>query len=137
MRRPTRARAAVFAVVTLSIVLLTGCGAVEDPLQAYLDDGFPIVETLTPSAGIVGTKVTIAGQGFGDTQELGAVKVYCAADGGAVNAAIESWSATAVEFRIPPSTALDARVVVEMVNAAGLTCPYPVYVTIESGTSGS
>jgi len=134
MHRNSGLRLAAMALMTVTALVLTGC-AQTDPFDVYRDQGLPLVLDMSPTAGVIGTAVTLSGELFGATQGEGSVKVFCGSDGGAVDAAIESWADTVIVFRIPSAHTLDARVVVELRNDKGLLCPFPLYLTVLSGTA--
>ena len=137
MARTIRERFVVFSLLTLTLVLFSGCSALDDPLDELLKEGYPLIESINPSTVAVGTKVLLEGRGFGTVQGSGNVKVYAGADGSAINAHIESWAADRIEFRVPPSSvAAGTPIVVEVVNDLGFTCPYPVYIMIAAPTNG-
>lgn len=125
-------------LIVLSIALVatgtSGCGG-EDELQTFLSEGKPVVETMDPPGGLIGTIVTVHGEQFGESQGDGRVILYSGENGKAVDATIESWSDSTIEFRIPSSHVMDAKVLLEVQNNVGLLCPYPLYITIYSGAN--
>ncbi len=127
----------IVALIAFVAIGTTGCGG-EDEMQGYIDDGLPVVDTLDPTGGLVGTIVTMVGQQFGATQGEGRVIIYSGENGAAVDATIVSWEDKEIKFRIPASHTMDASVLIEVMNGAGKLCPYPVYIKVYSGsTSGS
>jgi len=128
-------RFVVFCVFTMGAVRFTGCAGVEDPLDAYRDEGYPLVENVSPGTTLVGLEVTLTGEFFGATQGSGKVVVYCGGDGGAVTPALESWSDTSIVFRTPAPAITDIKYPVAIQNDSGKTCPFPVFLTINSGTA--
>ena len=71
----------------LLILVCAGC-------NLFVPSPAPTV-TLVPSSGIVNSRITIVGTGFGGTQDTG----YVALDG--VPASILSWSDTSITARVP------------------------------------
>ena len=129
--------AMIFTLLACVAFGTTGCGGEEDEMQSYLDQGYPLVNTIDPTGGLIGTIVTVVGEQFGSEQGEGKVVVYSGENGAAVNPEIVSWTDTEIKFRIPSSHVMDASVLVEVMNSAGLLCPYPIYLKIYSGSSNS
>ena len=128
MRKPT-----VLFLTFLSLVLFSGCSAVEDPLDEYRNEGYPIVLSMSPTGGTVGQEIVMLGENFGEEQGNGVIMVYCASNGSAVNAAIEWWADDRIVYRIPSPANLDARYLVRVKNDQNKECPYDQYVDIVSG----
>jgi 6-phosphogluconolactonase (cycloisomerase 2 family) len=113
---------------------MCACGSVAKthPDANEKPDVSPVVTSLTPSSGIVTTRVTIAGTGFGVTQ--GTVTV------GGVAATISSWSDTSIAIAIPDVMPGDADVVVTAnVAAAPMTFHVilPPAIYLENDSVGS
>ena len=124
---------AIFTLVACIAFGTTGCGG-EDEMQGYIDDGYPVVNTMDPTGGLIGTIVTVVGEQFGAEQGEGKVIVYSGENGAAVNPEIVSWTDKELKFRIPSSHVLDASVLVEIMNSTGKLCPYPLYLKVYSGS---
>ena len=133
MKISTIIRTVTVFLLTATFVLMSGCASTDQYADAR-EDGKPIVYTMTPTGGIVGTTVTLVGEQFLDEAgESGAIKVYCADDGAAVNAAIESWSDNQIVFRIPSPENLNAYYYVEIYNNNNLKCPDDGQIYITDG----
>lgn len=123
--------AMALSILIFSLFVITGCNQ-DDPLDPYRDKGTPLVQYITPKEGTVGTLVTAVGEQFGTTKGSGTVRVFCGADGSALEANIVGWNDGQIAFRIPSAQVLDTQVVLEVTNDRDLTCPFPVYITIKS-----
>ena len=123
--------ALALSLLVIGLFVATGCNQ-DDGLDTYREKGTPLVQYISPKEGVVGTLVTAIGEQFGTTVGEGKVRVFCGADGSAVEAKIVGWNDGQVTFRIPSAQVLDAQVVMEVTNDRGLTCPYPVYITVKS-----
>lgn len=137
MRNRTRIRTAAFLMLTMAFVMMSGCQSV-DPLDEYRDQGAPIISGISHESAIIGTLVTLIGEGFLDEQgDDGKVNIFCAMDGSAVEAVIEQWSDNQIYFRIPTPGAMDARYMIEVTNNNGVKCPNAAYISIISGISSA
>jgi len=87
----------------------------------------PTLTTISPSSGPIGTVVTIAGSGFGASQEAGSV-IF----GGGISATPTIWTDTQIVVSAPPGASTGGVVVSQGYPASAS----PVF-TVTSGTSGS
>jgi YD repeat-containing protein len=91
----------------------------------------PVIASLSPTSGAVGTSVTINGSGFGATQGTSTVKLNGA------TAAVTSWSATQIVATVPNATSGSMIVTEGGVSSNGPTFTVPApQITSISPTSG-
>jgi uncharacterized protein (TIGR03437 family) len=95
--------AAICIAITLMTVFITGCGTSK-----------PVIKSVSPNKGLVGTGFKISGTFFGKTQDKGTVKV------GGKKSIVVSWSDTSIMATVPA------------VLSAG---SYPLIVTTSGGPS--
>ncbi len=95
----------------------------------------PTIASLSPTSGLAGSAVTIAGTNFGATQGTSTVSF------GTTTAAVTSWSATSISATVPALGAGAVNVTVSVggvtSNAAAFTVTVPVVPSISSLTPAS
>ena len=108
--------------VAFLILFLIGACSSDDPPTAPPSGGTgstggdnPTLTGISPPGAGIGIEVKIIGTDFGTAQETGGVKVA------GVDAAIESWSATEVEFIVPAGIPSDSMAGIVLTTLAGKT----------------
>src|SRR5437667_12873094 len=123
-------------VVAISLALATACGK---------DKVGPVLTSLTPATGTVGTLVTIAGTGFVQTPKVTFVPV---GGGNATDGTVQTFSATSLDVKVPDAGAKNASGTifdVKVVNPDGgattlpkaFTMTGPTVTDINGGLTGS
>ncbi len=98
---------------------------------SVLASAAPTITSLSPTAGTIGTVVTIAGSGFGNTQGTSTVKFN------GTTASVSSWSSTSIKASVPSSaTTGNVVVTVSGVGSNGVNFTI-VSITSLSPTSGA
>ncbi len=62
---------------------------------------FPLLNSISPTSGAIGTKITLRGDRFGDVQGLSSVRFNT------LEAAVLSWTNTEIDLRVPPVPTVD------------------------------
>jgi len=109
----------------LTAWLMVGCGS-DDPPTAPNNNpggGDPAVTAISPPGAGVGVRAKIIGTNFGTGKRAGSVKIS------GVEAEIESWSDTEIEFIVPPGVPADAMVSFSVTTSAGKTVSSQIDIT--------
>ncbi len=110
--RNTRAIAVAFVLVTL-VALATGCGSSKGTIKS-----------VSPTDGLAGTIIKIAGSDFGGSQGKGSVRV------GTLNAPVSKWSNAQITAIVPRSIS-PGNYPVTVINGAGTS--NKVFFTVNKG----
>lgn len=105
---------AALLILGLAPVLLAACNS-DDPPTAPTGNccGTPTVTAITPPGAAAGLKAKVIGTNFGTGKRAGSVKVT------GIEAVIETWSDTEIEFIVPPGVQSDVLGNLVVTNAAG------------------
>lgn len=106
------------ALLALMALLLVGCGP-----------GKPVIKTVAPDEGLIGTGFKITGTSFGKTKEKSTVTV------GGKKATLVSWSDTSIKATVPLTlTAGKYPVIVKTAGGSSNKSSYTVYATFTGST---